>query len=380
MYTIVEKIQTNKTLSAFKDAANKIAFLNIGIAIVILVTHQFKQMDLKLAYQLAMLITGYIMSDHITKTLLETKRASLQMSAMFASLFVILPFIKHLDYLPIYPIFSGILGSVLGNIFQHFNENFLKGEKETPTAVIAYFNQLLPILAIFMVSALFIFGLHILFDSIIHLYLSLIAMMSHVIVLMVVIVLICSFWYLGIHGVSVVSTIMRPFWLQMVLFNAYYFVMNEPIPYIGTEIFLQWFVWLGGSGGTLGLSFSLKYLSKSKTFKDLGDVSFRSVIHNINETVIFGVPISENKAFRIPFFLTPLVLTGIGYAAIHMGFIPNFSLVMPWVLPIPLGALLSSGLSLKVMLMSLFLIFISWLIYYPFFRSYDQAMLEEENS
>ncbi len=378
MEKALEIVQQNKTMNAFKDAANKLAFLNIGIAIFILILKPMSTLDLSHYYELAMIPIAVLMSTFITQALLEHKRESLRVAIIFASLMSLYPFLNNKEFMPAYPVIASLITLVLSNIFKGFNENILKEKETTPTAVTAYFNQLIPIVSIIMVGFVFTFVLNNTFDVMISSYLSLISLMSHYVVMLIVITLICSFWYLGLHGVTVISTLMRPFWFQMVLFNAYYFISGQTMMYIGTETFLQWFVWLGGSGATLGLSISLRYFAKSKALKELGQVAFKSNIHNINESIIFGVPISENKTFKIPFFMAPIVLATCSYAAIYYGLISNFGLVMPWVLPIPLGALLSSGGSIKVMVFSLIMIFTSWLIYYPFFKKYDNQLIKEE--
>ena len=66
--------------------------------------------------------------------------------------------------------------------------------------------------------------------------------------------LITFFWSFGIHGVSVVGTVARPLW------DVYLGKNGEAVasgashfPFIAPEPFYQWFIWIGGSGATLGL-------------------------------------------------------------------------------------------------------------------------------
>lgn len=46
------------------------------------------------------------------------------------------------------------------------------------------------------------------------------------------------------------------------------------LPYIAPETFFQWFVWIGGSGATLGLVLAMLFFSKSKYSKALSRTSF----------------------------------------------------------------------------------------------------------
>lgn len=378
MEKIITKIQNNKTINSFKDAANSLAFLNIALAISILLIKKFNiGIDLKLVYEISMVFMGALMLYLFVNKRLEHKRESLKIAVIFVSFLNLIPFLNKPESLPAYPIIASFLSLIPMVIANWLNENLIKPKDSSPTAAIDYLNQISPILVTFIVGSFSIYMLSQKLDVILDIYISIVKLFSTYPAVILLIIIICSFWYNGLHGVTVISSVMRPFWFQMALYNAYFFITDQPILFIGSEIFFQWFIWLGGSGATLGLSFLLKYLARSKELQDLGKNSHRSSLHNINEAIIFGVPISQNKYFKIPFFLTPIVLSSIGYAMIYFGVIPGFSLVSPWVLPIPLGAYISSGLSLKVLIISIGMIMISWVIYYPFFRKYDQLLLKK---
>lgn len=378
MEKIITKIQNNKTINSFKDAANSLAFLNIALAISILLMKKFNiGIDLKLVYEISMIFMGALMLYLFVNKRLEHKRESLKIAVIFVSFLNLIPFLNKPESLPAYPIIASFLSLIPMVIANWLNENLIKPKDSSPTAAIDYLNQILPILVTFIVGSFSIYMLSQKLYVILDIYISILKLFSTYPAVILLIIMICGFWYSGLHGVTVISSVMRPFWFQMALYNAYFFITDQPILFIGSEIFFQWFIWIGGSGATLGLSLSLKYLARSKELQDLGEKSHRSSLHNINEAIIFGVPISQNKYFTIPFFLTPIVLSSIGYAMIYFGVIPGFSLVSPWVLPIPLGAYISSGLSLKVLIISIGMIMISWVIYYPFFRKYDQLLLKK---
>ena len=71
--------------------------------------------------------------------------------------------------------------------------------------------------------------------------------------MVLIVVITCLFWILGIHGVAVIGTLIRPFWFQMIFLNAFAQINGFTCPYIANEIFYQWFVWVGGSGCMIGL-------------------------------------------------------------------------------------------------------------------------------
>ncbi|MFP3361699.1 PTS transporter subunit EIIC, partial [Planococcus sp. SIMBA_143] len=76
--------------------------------------------------------------------------------------------------------------------------------------------------------------------------------------------LIDFFWSFGIHGVSVVGTVARPLWEVFLVNNADAVASGGAIPHIAPETFYQWFIWIGGSGATLGLVLAMVFFSRSK--------------------------------------------------------------------------------------------------------------------
>ena len=196
---------------------------------------------------------------------------------------------------------------------------------------------------------------------------------------LVPILLITFLWSAGIHGVSVVGAIARPIWL--VLLNQNMKAVTDGakvLPNIGPEPFFQWFVWIGGSGATLALVL-LFLTSKSSYLKKLGKASLLPGICNINEPVIFGAPIMLNPILAIPFIIGPIITGIISYGAMALNLVARPSVIPPWTLPAPIGAYLATGGDLKAVLLVLINICITTIIYYPFFKSYEKKLIEEEN-
>lgn len=193
--------------------------------------------------------------------------------------------------------------------------------------------------------------------------------------------LITFFWSFGIHGVSVVGTVARPLW------DVYLGKNGEAVasgashfPFIAPEPFYQWFIWIGGSGATLGLVLAMIVFGRSKYSKALSRTCIVPGIFNINEPVIFGLPIVLNPILIIPFVITPLVTATIAYAATAMGFVTPTHIMPPWTLPAPIGAYLATGGDRRAIVLVFINIAISFLIYLPFFKMYDKNMLEIEKN
>ncbi len=185
-------------------------------------------------------------------------------------------------------------------------------------------------------------------------------------------------WFMGIHGAAMVGTIAGPFWLNMVAANSQAQVMGEAMPYIATGAFFEVFGRVGGSGGTLGLVIAMTFFARSKYIKSVGRVSLVPGIFNINEPVIFGLPIMLNPFMMIPFVLAPVVSSIIAYTAISLGMVGRIYILTAWTLPGPLGAFLATGNDWRALVLSLLCLTISTLIYLPFLRMYDKKMLKEE--
>lgn len=190
--------------------------------------------------------------------------------------------------------------------------------------------------------------------------------------------LITLFWSVGIHGVSIIGAIVRPIWITLFDANAEAFANGTEVMNIAPEGFYQWFIWIGGSGATIGLAILLLVKSKSTFGKSLGKTVFGPAIFNINEPIIFGAPIVLNPILIPPFILAPIANAIIAYAAISTGLVHPIVAMPTWTLPGPVGAFIATGGDVNAIFLSFALIALSFLIYLPFFNKYDAQLLKEE--
>lgn len=194
---------------------------------------------------------------------------------------------------------------------------------------------------------------------------------------MLIIVIICNLlWFIGVHGTSLVQTITIPIFTANIMANAAAKVAGETMPYIWTEPLWAFVVELGGSGATLALAF-LMIRSKSSQLKMVGKVGFLPGLFNINEPILFGAPVILNPILGIPLILTPVVNTIVGYTAIKLGLVGKLYILAPWTTPAAVGLPISCvDWRAFVLVVVVFLIDIA--IYYPFFKSYEKTLLEQE--
>lgn len=192
--------------------------------------------------------------------------------------------------------------------------------------------------------------------------------------------LICGFWVLGIHGAAIMDPVIRPFWEMSIAENMSQFHAGAAathLPTIFTEQFLQWFVWIGGSGGTLALVVLFMF-SKSKYLKDLGKLSFLPGLFNINEPIIFGAPIVLNPLLGIPFIVAPLITGTLAYVATVTHIVPMMMARLPFTIPAPIAAMMSTNWSWTALVLSVINFFIYLIVYYPFFKVFEKQQLEKE--
>ena len=192
--------------------------------------------------------------------------------------------------------------------------------------------------------------------------------------------LITGFWTLGIHGAAILAPITRPFWEMSIAQNMGEFTNGtsaHQLSTIFTEQFLQWFLWIGGAGGTLALVVLFMF-SKSAYLKDLGKLSFLPGLFNINEPIIFGAPIVMNPILGIPFILGPLVTGTLSYVLTITGVVPMMMARLPFTVPSPLGAFVSTNWSIPAMILVFVNFLIDLAIYYPFFKVFEKQQLEKE--
>lgn len=194
--------------------------------------------------------------------------------------------------------------------------------------------------------------------------------------ILVPIVIITLLWATGIHGDSVVGSVARPVWLVLLDQNIAAAAAGQPIPNIAPEPFFQWFVWIGGSGASLGLVLIMLF-SKAPYLKSMSRVTLLPGICNINEPVIFGVPIMLNPLLFLPFLLSPVAIAILTYFVMDIGLVNKPYILVPWTLPAPIGAYLATGGDWRAIVLVFVNIIIAAALYYPFLKAYERKLNRE---
>ena len=190
-------------------------------------------------------------------------------------------------------------------------------------------------------------------------------------------------WFFGLHGQIIVNSVMDPIWNTLALENLDAFKAGEALPHIITKPFMETFtVGLGGSGMTLMVVMLMAFVMKSRQMKDIGRLAIGPGLFNVNEPVIFGLPIVLNASILIPWVLTPLIVTTINYFSMASGLVPApTGVTVPWTVPLFFSGMMATN-SLMGGLLQLIDVAIVGVMWYPFLKVVDKANLAltvEEN-
>lgn len=184
-------------------------------------------------------------------------------------------------------------------------------------------------------------------------------------------------WFFGIHGGNVVNSVANPILLPLALENLANFQAGVAPTNIYSAAFKNTYQF-GGGGMTISLALLMIFVAKSDRFKSLGKLSLPANLFYINEPIIFGTPIVLNTTILIPFILAPLITQILAYVLTVIGVLPVLiGYQIPWTMPPIVSGFIQGGW--RVALFQLFSIFLTFAIYYPFFKVLDkQACLEEQ--
>ena len=185
-------------------------------------------------------------------------------------------------------------------------------------------------------------------------------------------------WFFGLHGSNIIEPVMQAVYLPAINDNIAAFKAGTEITNIVTKSFFDGFVLLGGSGTTIGLLLAIIWVGrKQKQYYNLSKLSVAPGLFNINEPVVFGLPIVLNPILFIPFILTPILLTIISYVSIATGLVPKTVVFLPWTTPPIIGGIITSA-SWKGGVLAAFNLLVSIIIYIPFVKMAERAFLKSE--
>lgn len=187
-------------------------------------------------------------------------------------------------------------------------------------------------------------------------------------------------WWFGIHNTAVTSMLEPLMYANLATNSAAYAAGTAAtaLPTVWTESLWWNFMVTGGSGATLVVAFLL-LKSKSKQMKTVGKLAVIPALFNINEPIIFGLPIVLNPLFLIPFICAQTINGVAAYLCMDFGLV-NRTFVYPgWNIPTPIAQFLAT-MDWRAVVLALVLLVVDGLIYYPFLKVWERQKLEEEQA
>ncbi|MDR0570948.1 MAG: EAL domain-containing protein [Clostridiales Family XIII bacterium] len=165
-------------------------------------------------------------------------------------------------------------------------------------------------------------------------------------------------WFFGIHGGNV-------------FMEAYSYAheraldLGMPVSPFSKEFF-DVFVYLGGAGSTLALVAVLLLFGERHSQRRLARGAIIPSLLNINEPLLYGLPIVLNPVYCVPFLLAPILSATVSFATLSLGFVPfpNASDIT-WTTPVFFSGYLSTGSATAVFL-QVVCFFVSFVVYMPF--------------
>ena len=176
-------------------------------------------------------------------------------------------------------------------------------------------------------------------------------------------------WTFGIHGPATLAAIVTPVYLALQQQNTAAFNHHQPLPHI-VVVSLFLFVFPGGAGGTLPLAVLLCF-SKVERLRKIGRLTVVPGIFNINDPLVFGLPLVLNPYLAIPFTLVPVILATLTYLAMAHGLVARPAIYLPSSIPTVVSTYLATA-DVRAVALAGVNIGIATLLYFPFVRAYER--------
>lgn len=410
MKPFFEKISNNSYLRAIRDGFISLIPVILFSSFFLLVAyvpnafnfHWGEEIEsiLMKAYNGSMGILGILMAATVTKSLTENFNTKLPKTNQINSTStMIAAFIGFLivgvdsleggfasDYMGTKGLMTAfIVGFIVPNIYRFcVSKNLtVKMPEEVPGNISQTFKDLIPI----TLSTVFFWGFDLGFrnlvgsgfsEKLIELFQPIFSAADGYFGLALIFGAMAFFWFVGIHGPSIVEPAVAAIYITNVEMNFQLYQSGDHAPKILSQG-LQYFVaTLGGTGATLVITLMFAFLAKSKQLKTMGRASAIPVLFGVNEPMLFGAPIVLNPIFFIPFILAPILNVWIFKFFVEVLDMNGFIYNLPWTTPGPVGLILGTGFAGLSIVLMIVLLTVDFAIYYPFFKAYDNELLVKE--
>lgn len=410
MKPFFEKISNNPYLRAIRDGFISLIPVILFSSIFLLVAYvpnafnfywsQETEAVLMRVYNSSMGILGLLMSATVTKSLTDNFNSKLpktnQINATSTMIAAIIAFILvgvnfidggfATDYMGTKGLLTAfVVGFIVPNVYKFCVKRNLtvKMPEEVPGNISQTFKDLIPITLSTVFFWLFDYLFRLLVGSsfsekVIEVFQPIFTAADGYLGLALIFGAMAFFWFIGIHGPSIVEPAVAAIYITNVEMNLQSFQQGEHAGKIlaqGTQYFVAT---LGGTGATLVITLMFAFLAKSKQMKTIGRASAIPVLFGVNEPMLFGAPIVLNPVFFVPFIIAPIVNVWLFKFFVDVLNMNGFIYNLPWTTPGPIGLIMGTGFAGLSIVLMIILLVVDFAIYFPFFKVYDGELLAKE--
>lgn len=178
-------------------------------------------------------------------------------------------------------------------------------------------------------------------------------------------------WFFGIHGYHALQPLFESL-DQAVDWNALALLTDQAPQHALNAGLLGAFAFIGGSGGTLSLVLAVLWRARSPGLRLLALASLPMALLNVNELLLFGIPLILNLRMLGPFLAVPAINACLALAAVQAGCVQMASMPMPLNAPILFNAYVSTQGDWAAVVLQLGLVLLGACLYGPVVRSLER--------
>ncbi|WP_045398618.1 EAL domain-containing protein [Vibrio hyugaensis] len=178
------------------------------------------------------------------------------------------------------------------------------------------------------------------------------------------------FWSIGINGHIIFAPYKAELYEASRLAIENHELLGTPLPILTTNFF-DFYAGMGGAGNTISLVLCMLFLTKNRSYRALATAALILSLFNINEPIIFGLPIMFNPLLIVPFLIVPIVGLVIAYVATAVGLVAPMTEIMSWMTPPLMSGYIGTGYTWTGAVLQLIIILVGVMIYSPFFKQMD---------
>lgn len=273
--------------------------------------------------------------------------------------------------------YSMIIGVCVAACFHLWASlHWLEDSDTLPSFIADWVNGLIPIFVILVLAYGVAYGLQVNLSQTITSMLSPLFSFGQTYIGFVLIVELPAVLYTFGIATRTTSAIRKPIMLAGIAANAALVAKGlAPTNIVTSEvIFSSGLLCLGGTGCTLPLVFFM-CRSKSKKLRTMGKITVGPSIFNINEPLIYGIPIVFNPILMLPIWINSFTGPTILWIAMKTGMLAiPASVIDVGQLPVPISSMLTFA-DWRVLIFAVILFLVYAITWWPFFKAYEKKCI-----